>query len=188
VARQRAISPAHIAHLESLLASGIRSKSALLRSLTEAGLPLNWRTLARWLAERGKTPSRPAYAGFAPPEPILPPADLEARVDASLDSDDDDVATLARHARDVRAALAAWAPRVSLDPTAARTYATLSRLFGDLAARLAELRPKPEVERERLEALGLAARTALLERALANAAVDWQARCARLQRIVDQMG
>lgn len=145
---------------------GPMSKAGLRRALSEAGIKLNPRTLAAYLAK----PPPARYTGLSPeidappiaPAPAPSTADLEGAVAAAVETDD--VAAMAAHVTEVRTMLGMWAERAKVDPAGARTYSTLARLLGDLRARLAEIRPRPEVERERLEALGEQARAELVER------------------------
>jgi hypothetical protein len=95
-----------------------------------------------------------------PPEQ---PADL---------SPDDDLGRLARRRDEIDQALAAWQPSLAVSPQAVRAYRALSAELASLTRTLVELRPRPEVEADRLEALGTTQRAALLARAREAALSD----------------
>jgi len=131
------------------------------------------RTLVRRLG--GLTPPAPAPAPrpvpvAASPVPDEPPEAAAAR--AVLADDGDDIGRLVRVRDALSDALSAWAPRLGSEGGAVRAYAALSRLLGDVVARLVELRPRPEAERERLDVLGIEARDRLLARAQEAAGRD----------------
>jgi hypothetical protein len=195
---QSSITPEISAHIEAVRAQGTRSKAALLRGLEARGVHLNWRTLARYLDDH------PTVAVITPPAPTIregrvEPAvgqcgspvdsDLESRVRAVLAGEDVDVADLARHALRVKDPLAAWGTRCSYEPAAARTYATLAKLYAELVGSINELRPRAEVEADRLDTLGAAARTALIERARAAARneVDLRRRVVAQAAVIDRL-
>ena len=166
------ITPELEALIRRLTADGVRSKAGLLRALESAGHKLNWRTLARHLES-------------AAPAPVAPPVLLVQHAEAALEGDD--LAELERNARVLRAAMLAWEPRLASEPEAARTYAVYTRLHADLSARLVELKPKPEAERDRLVALGDGARAELLERAVtvatADEVTDLRTRLEKMERV-----
>jgi hypothetical protein len=177
--RPPSITAAIGAQIQDLRAKGV-GPSGIVRALASRKIKIDRKTVTRWLAKNEPLaaplltkPEVPADA-----EPV-DPAQATGRAGAALDGDD--LASIAQCAAEVRAALRQWGPGIGLDPTSTRAYATLAKLNADLSARLVELRPREDVEVDRLETLGAPARTALLERARAAAAVDWKGRCAVLE-------
>lgn len=162
-----AVSEATLQRAAELRAQGI-SLAAVARRLAAEGHKVSHRTLAR---HRGRLPVPPRPCDSPPPpDATEPPEAAAARV--TLADDGDDLGRLVRVRDDLALALEGWAPRLGTEGGAVRAYAALSRLQADVVARLVELRPRPEAERERLEGLGAAARDALLARATAAAGRD----------------
>jgi hypothetical protein len=109
------------------------------------------------------------------PAPAPPPAEL---------APDDDLGRLARRRDEIDQALGLWQPQLGANGAAVRAYRALSAELASLTRTLVELRPRPEVEAERLEALGGAARDRILARAVA--AADADETHALRERIVEQ--
>ena len=148
--------------------------SAIVRRLATEGHRVSQRTLFRRLGGDVIRPAPSPRITPAPGERITPapgePPEVAAVRAALLD--DDDLGRLTRVRDELSATLADWAPRLGSEGGAVRAYASLSRLLGDVVARLVELRPRPEAERERLDALGTEARDRLLARAREAAGRD----------------
>lgn len=170
--RPTVISAAMATRIKALSAKGL-SHASIARVLTGDGHPVTRTTVGRFLARQGSA------EGVAAP---TDPAELEKATAAALDGDDD-LAALERILAEVTAGMREWSAWVGTDPRATRAYATLARLAGELRSRAHELRPAPEVEHDRLSALGEAQRQALLERTRARAEVDYRARYERAMRL-----
>lgn len=186
--RPHRITPQIAAKIDALRAGGLLSKAGLLRALAADGERLNPRTLAAYLASA--PPVAPAARIVADTSASTPaPAVDDAAIQKVLDGDEANVADLAKLALEVREAINAWGAQVRFNPTAARTLATLTRTYGELVAKISELRPRPEVEADRLEALGVSARVASVERARARARADedLRGRVRRQQAVIDSL-
>lgn len=168
--RPSKISAELAAAIDSLRAQGV-TIDGCVRALAERGTPLSRRTIGRYCARRGDD---------------APPARLERDAQSALDTDD--LGTIVRTAATVRQALEQWGPAIGFDPSAQRAFASLARLNADLSARLIELRPKPEVESDRLSALGEPARAALLARARAHALTDFAGKYQRARQVLVAKG
>lgn len=178
MARPSAVTPAIAALLEANREPGISPRALHAR----IGGVVSLRTLYRYL-KRQPTSSiadRAArLAGSAAPDVADAPAALES----------DDLGRLVRVRDDLDAALDRWRLSLGADSGSVRAYAALARIHADVTARLVELRPRPEVEAERLEALGTKAREALVGRARENAAADedLRGRVRRQQEVIDKL-
>ena len=127
------------------------------------------------MAERGVRISREtarrhidALRDERPPDPAIAP--VVAAADQALEGGE--LEALRRRAVQVDQALDEWAPSLGRNPTGARTFATLARIRGDLARAITDLLPRADLERSRLEELGVQARAELLERCRAAARSD----------------
>jgi len=161
-----AYSPQHAAIVEPLRAAGATTQ-AMLRALKAAGCPLNYRTLRKHL----DAAQRPAAGLAATLQASRDRRAAEQAEQAAL-APDDDLGRLARRRDQVDAAMTAWEGELQTNGAAVRAYRTLSAELTSLTRALVELRPRPEVEADRLEALGTAARVELLERAKGAASAD----------------
>jgi len=148
--------------------------SALHRALKARGIHLNRRTLDRYLAGAGAYAAagapRAAVGPAAPPEaPDLSGAVAEGEAAIAGDAD---LQELERVAAVVRRAMARWEPQLGNEGTAVRAYRGLADTYGALLSRMAELRPRQDVEREAILDAGSAERDVLIERARRAARAD----------------
>lgn len=178
MARPSAITPAVAALIEANREPGL-SPRMLTARVQAAGVQVSEATIRRYLKRGGAPKPKPARA--------TAPAAPEAAAAEAIESDDLGRLVAVRDAID--AALASWRSTLGVDGASVRAYAALARLHADVTARLVELRPRPEVEAERLEALGVAARAALLERAREASRTDegLRDRLRRQQQVIDQL-
>lgn len=185
--RPSIITPELAQEIRALDAQGL-TLDGIVRALAGRGRPVSRRTLGRFFERHGHV-ERPATASAGSPPGLGSPAAPSALTTTAAGAlEGDDVASIARCAADVRRALAEWAPAIGVDPSAQRAYASLARLNADLSARLVELRPKPEVEADRLSALDADARAALISRARAAALADYAGKYHRAREVLRAKG
>lgn len=170
------VTPAIASEIDAMSARRLPLR-AIARALAAQGHQVSVSTIRRYLARRDGDCSflaAPEAAPHGAPDQLEQPA-------AALETDD--LAALTRTCTEVEAAMRQYAEDLGRNTASQRAYASLTRLQFDLRGRLVALRPAPEVEHDRLSALGGAARAALLERARARAEVDWRARAERAMRL-----
>jgi hypothetical protein len=169
--------------IEYLYRPGV-SVRALHVELVSAGVTVSQATVARYLRTRAKSDGAVGHAAVArtpaPPAPPAGPVDEIAGLEAELAAVD--------VALDVARPLLTGGGKGILD------YQRLTAIKESLAKTLAEIRPRPEAEAERLAGLGATAKAELLERARASARMDEDLR-GRVQRqaellrnMADRMG
>jgi hypothetical protein len=171
VARPLAITPEIAARIDAERAPGLTVR-ALHARLAAVGVHVALATLHRHM-KRPAVPG-PGYAGSDLAAALRrrpKPSAAEAPAPPDLAADDD-LGRLARRRDEVDQALGAWQPQLGANGAAVRAYRALSAELASLTRTLVELRPRPEVEAERLEALGGAARDRILARAVAAADAD----------------
>jgi len=163
--------------------------AVLLKQLQAEGWAGSLRTV-----QRARSRTKPADAPVAAPGVRSLKAGLAGRRAPEQPpalAPDDDLGRLARRRDEIDEALTDWQPQLKLSPQAVRAYRALSAELASITRTLVELRPRPEVEAERLEALGSAARDRLLERAVAAANADethaLQERIADQQRAIETL-
>lgn len=151
--------------IEYLYRPGV-SVRVLHAELRAAGVDVSHATVHRYLKRRAENGAPPPAAPVraapapAPASSDAPPAPV------------DEVASLEAEFRDVDAAMTNLRPALATGGAAVLEYKRLGEVKDRLARTLAEIRPRPEAEAERLAALGAAARAELLERVRAAARVD----------------
>lgn len=158
---------------------------AIARALAAQGHPLGVSTIRRYLSRRGADCSFLVAPGVAPAQPAQATTPLEQAAAAVLETDD--LAALTQTCLEVERALRSYAQDIGSNPSSTRAFAALVRIQTDLRARLVALRPAPEVENDRLTALGLAKRTALIERAREREGKDWETRYRRTKELLDRL-
>ena len=103
----------------------------------------------------------------------------------------DDIVELERVRDAVASAMREWEKGLGYNPSSVMQHSRLTRVLTDLTARLVELRPRPEVDAERMAALGAEARDALLARARDAAApselAELRSRVAAQAAVIDQL-
>jgi hypothetical protein len=153
--------------IEYLYRPGV-SVRALHVELTSAGVTVSQATVARYLRTRAKADGAVGAAAVArTPAPSAGPVDEIAGLEAELVA--------------VDAALAVARPLLTGGGKGILDYQRLTAIKESLARTLAEIRPRPEAEAQRLAGLGAAAKAELLERARAAARMDEDLR-GRVQR------
>ncbi|HEX2870237.1 MAG TPA: hypothetical protein VHP33_03255 [Polyangiaceae bacterium] len=167
--RPSVITPQVAARIAAERAPGL-SVRALRARLAAAGVHVALATLQRHLARpQGDSPAPlrgdlSAHLASRPkPAPAEPPAEL---------APDDDLGHLARRRDELQRALDLWQPQLGATGAAVRAYRGVMAELRATTATLVELRPRPEVEADRLEVLGAEQRAALLDRARAVALAD----------------
>jgi|SRR6478736_2480922 len=180
------VDPTALAQLRHLAKPGA-SLEAIRRGLADRGIHVGKSTVRRWLAKSaGPESSEPAspYAGVrllgerlaAAAPPVAPE---QPAVDDALARDD--LAALERYVQRIEGLIQHWAERATYEAAAGRQVIGYTAQAKDLRARLIELRPKPEAERDRLTELGLTARSKVIDRAQHIATEDERLR-ARLNQ------
>jgi hypothetical protein len=181
VARPVKITPATKARIRELRRSN-EPLSALHARVGAAGIVISRGSLHAIVRT---TPAAKPKA--APASPAAPAGRLGRAAAQAIEGDD--LARLTRVRDDIDRALKDWSDAISTDGAAVRAFSQLARIHGEVTSRLVELRPRPEVEAERLEALGATSRAALLARATAAAAADedLRGRIRRQQQVIDAL-
>lgn len=146
--------------------------AAVLRKLI--GGVVSDRTLRRYLASAPPAKIDERAAALAAGAELGAP-------DAAAPDDTDDLAYYVRRRNELGRALDEWQPLLGQSDKAVRAYRGLISELGAVTKTLIELRPRERVEEERLEALGIKARAAMLERVRKVALVDEGLR-AKLER------
>lgn len=170
MARPSRIDAALAAQIDELAAQG-HTRLGLTKALAARGVKISRRTVGRYLDEH----PAPAVDLGDPAPGWQPPQDpSEESLDelAAKALETDDLKLIARAAEVARRLEEKWGKSADHDPTAARTWATVSRQHAELRTRLHALRPRADVETDRLTELGEPARAALLERLRERAVVD----------------
>lgn len=135
------------------------SARALYARLGGPALGISLATLTRYCRD---VEAQPAAANA--------PATLET--DTARAIDEDDLAGLVRIQREIDTAMAAWRPHLGGDGAAVRAYRQLAASRAEVTRAILELRPRPDVDAQRLAALGAKARADLLERVRVAAKED----------------
>ncbi len=167
MARPTAITDQVREAIEYLYRPGV-SVRVLHAELRAAGVDVSHATVGRYLRRRAEQgPLVPARAATAPALASAPVVD--------------EIASLEAEFRDVDAAMLALRGALTMGGASVLEYKRLGEVKDRIARTLAEIRPRPEAEAERLAALGAAAKAELLERVRAQARVDEDLR-GRVQR------
>lgn len=164
------VTPQLARRIDGLRAAGA-SKASILRALEADGTPINFRTLAKYLAQQPAADGRLDVAATAP-------------AGTTSGTAEDDLARLVRRRDAVERALDQWGGLMASDAAAVRAHGHLTRELGDLTARLIELRPKADDERNRLVELGEEARAELLARASTDDVAVLRAQLATKERMI----
>lgn len=176
--RPRSVTPEIAARIVGTRVPG-ESLRSLYDRLGGAALGISFATLTRFVA-RGDADGAPAIAAPAA-------GGLEGSLARALE--DDDLPGLVRIQREIDEAMAAWRKHLGADASAVRAYRQLAASRAEVTRAIVELKPRPDVDAERLAALGAKARADLVERARAAAKDDdgLRARLERQQRVIDDL-
>lgn len=162
--------------------------AALKRQLDARGIRLARRTLDRWINQAdGYAGAGAAASPASAPARSLPALGPPQALPPDPEGLGDDLESLRRSAATTWAAMAGYRGTMGIEPAHARAYAGLARLHSDLVARIVELEPAPDQERDRLAELGEAARGALIARAT-EAARDHDDLAGQLERAKRLLG
>src|SRR6478736_5367752 len=177
------LDPEALAQLRHLAQPGA-SLEAIRRGLADRGIRIGKSTVKRWLAKSAdsgpaETPSPYVGVKLLKERMAAPVAPEQPAVDAALATDD--LAALERYVQRIEGLIQHWADRATYEAAAGRQVIGYTAQAKDLRARLIELRPKPEAERDRLTELGLTARSKVIDRAQHIATEDERLR-ARLNQ------
>jgi hypothetical protein len=128
---------------QARIAASSAPPAALVRQLAAEGTVVSLRTVQRVRARAGHSGApKDLSATLRARQATAASTAAEASAAGALEGDDVVKLTAARDA--VEGAMVLWQPELGINPRAVRCYVTLSKALGDLAQRLAALRPPPE--------------------------------------------